>query len=59
MSSFINPRSVNTYLSGIANKLEPHYPGIRTIRTHPLMVRTPQAVRCKKRFATDVLRLCG
>lgn len=39
-SCFIEPRSVATYLSGIMNKLEPHFPGIRAVRRHHIVKRT-------------------
>jgi len=40
MCHHINPKSVSTYLSGICNTLEPHFPNIRTLRLDPLVVRT-------------------
>jgi len=40
MSHHINPKSVGTYLSGICNTLEPHFPHIRKIRLDPLVVQT-------------------
>src|ERR1700683_4785986 len=39
-SSFINPKSVESYLSGICNQLEPFYPQVRKNRLSPLVTRT-------------------
>jgi hypothetical protein len=38
-SHYINPRSVDSYLSGICNTLEPFYPYVRQSRKHPLVVK--------------------
>lgn len=38
-SHYINPRSVDSYLSGICNGLEPYYPHVREARKHPLVVK--------------------
>ena len=46
MSHFIKPTSVDSYLSGICNQLEPFYPSVRASRRHPLVVRTLRG--CKK-----------
>ncbi|KAI0784796.1 hypothetical protein C8Q75DRAFT_794835 [Abortiporus biennis] len=40
MSHFIQPRSVNSYLSGICNQLEHLYPDICKSRKSPLVTRT-------------------
>src|ERR1700734_1472722 len=39
-SFFINPKSVDSYLSGICNQLEPFFPDIRKNRVSPLVTRT-------------------
>src|SRR5258708_10185397 len=38
----ISIRMITSYLSGIAHHLEPFYPSIRSIRKHPLVVKTLQ-----------------
>ncbi|KAJ3532167.1 hypothetical protein NMY22_g7856 [Coprinellus aureogranulatus] len=40
MSSYINPRSVASYLSGICHCLEPSFPHVRDVRSSPLVKRT-------------------
>jgi len=40
MSHHINPRSVNTYLSGIVQQLEPYFPDVRDARNSSLVKRT-------------------
>lgn len=46
MSRHINPHSVDSYLSGICNQLEPHFPDVRTIRKSPLVACTyPQRMQ--------------
>jgi hypothetical protein len=42
MSHHIQPRSVDTYLSGVANQLEPHFPHVRQSHLSPLVKRTVQ-----------------
>jgi hypothetical protein len=42
MSHHIQPRSVDAYLSGIVNQLEPHFPHVRQSRHSPLVKRTVQ-----------------
>ena len=37
---FIKPDSVRSYLSGICSQLEGFYPQVRTVRKHPLVVKT-------------------
>jgi len=39
-SAHINPKSVESYLSGICNQLEPFYPQVRKNRLSPLVTRT-------------------
>ena len=39
-SAHINPKSVESYLSGIANNLEPFFPDVRSNRASPLVKRT-------------------
>src|SRR5258705_10463265 len=41
-SAHINPKSVDTYLSGIANQLESHFPEVRTARKSALVSRALQ-----------------
>jgi hypothetical protein len=40
MSHHIQPRSIDTYLSGIVSQLEPHFPSIRTTRQSSLVRKT-------------------
>jgi hypothetical protein len=40
MSSYIDPKSVTAYLSGISHCLEPSFPGIREIRRSPIVIQT-------------------
>ena len=40
MSHHIQPRSVDNYLSGIVNQLEPHFPSVRTARQSSLVRKT-------------------
>jgi hypothetical protein len=54
MSSFIHPRSVNKYLSGICYLLEPLYPDIRRTRHHPLVSRTMKG--CRRLYGTPASR---
>ena len=42
MSHHINPRSVNTYLSGISQQLETHFPTVKAARNSLLVRRTVQ-----------------
>ena len=39
-SFFINPKSVDSYLSGVANLLEPFFPDVRKNRSSQLVTRT-------------------
>jgi len=38
-STYIEPRTIGSYLSGIASQLESVYPHVRVSRNHPLVVR--------------------
>ncbi|KAF7966215.1 hypothetical protein HWV62_39668 [Athelia sp. TMB] len=46
MSHHIKPSSVDSYLSGICNQLEPFFPDVREARRHRLVTRTLRG--CKK-----------
>ncbi|EIW74034.1 hypothetical protein CONPUDRAFT_68006 [Coniophora puteana RWD-64-598 SS2] len=39
MQTYIRPKSISSYLSGICNQLEHLYPEVRAVRKHPLVVR--------------------
>ncbi|KAF7362575.1 hypothetical protein MVEN_00606200 [Mycena venus] len=54
MSAHINPRSVNSYLSGICNQLEPYFPDVRARCNSPLVTRT--VAGCMRRYGTPVRR---
>ena len=45
MSHHIQPRSVESYLSGIVSQLEPHFPSVRASRQTQLVRRTLQGAR--------------
>ena len=47
-STYINPKSVDTYLSGICNQLETHFPNVRDARKSALVSRALQGA--KRRF---------
>lgn len=49
MCHHISPNSVDSYLSGICNQLEPHFPGVREVRKSTLVSKTLRG--CK--------RICG
>ena len=65
MSHHINPRSVNTYLSGISQQLETQFPTVKEARNSILVRRTLQgcmrmrgvATTCKRALTTDDLLL--
>ena len=65
MSHHINPRSVNTYLSGISQQLETLFPTVKEARNSTLVRRTLQgcmrmrgtATTRKRALTTDDLRL--
>jgi hypothetical protein len=40
MCHYLNPRSVNTYLSGISQQLEPYFPSVRDARNSNIVRRT-------------------
>ena len=52
LSSFIKPDSVNTYLSGICQQLEPFFPDVRRNRKSMLVSRTMTG--CMRRFGSLV-----
>ncbi|KAG2743561.1 hypothetical protein P692DRAFT_20666066, partial [Suillus brevipes Sb2] len=52
LSHHIEPRSVDNYLSGIANRLEFMFPDVRVARRSPLVTRTLQG--CKRRLSKPV-----
>jgi hypothetical protein len=54
MCHHISPKSVDAYLSGICNQLEPYYPHVRTNRRHQLVARTLRG--CKKLRAVATTR---
>lgn len=54
MCHHIRPNSVDSYLSGICNQLEPHFPNVREIRKGMLVSRTLQG--CKRLRGTAVRR---
>lgn len=53
-SSFINPNSVDTYLSGICNQLESHFPDVRQNRKSALVCRALKGA--KRRFGRSTTR---
>lgn len=54
MCHHIKPQSVDNYLSGICNQLEPYFPDIRSIRRHHLVTKT--LAGCKKMCAVGTTR---
>lgn len=52
LSHHLEPRSVDNYLSGIANRLEFMYPDVRAVRRCPLVTRTLRG--CKRRLSKPV-----
>ena len=54
MCHHIKPSSVDAYLSGICNQLEPFYPHARSNRRHQLVARTLRG--CKKLRAVAITR---
>ena len=64
MSHHINPRSVNTYLSGISQQLETYFPTVKEARNSTLVRRTYQccmrmrgtATVCKRALTVDDLQ---
>jgi hypothetical protein len=53
-SHFIEPRSVDNYLSGICSELEPYFPDIRAMRRHPTITKTLRG--CKRLRSSGVQR---
>jgi len=56
-SSYIEPRSVDSYLSGICHQLESYFPDIRTARSSPLVKRTLRG--CKRMKSSPINRKCA
>jgi hypothetical protein len=54
MSHHIDPKSVSSYLSGICQQLEPHFPNVRLARHSPLVERTLKG--CLRLYGTAVKR---
>jgi hypothetical protein len=54
LSHHIEPRSVDSYLSGIVNRLQPHFPTIASTRKSLLVSRTLKG--CKRRLSRPVNR---
>ena len=52
MSHHINPRSVNSYLSGISQQLETHFPTVKAARNSTLVRRTLQGCMRMRGTAT-------
>jgi hypothetical protein len=50
----INPKSVDSYLSGIVHQLEPYFPDVRTARSSVLVRRTLRG--CKRMKGTPTVR---
>ena len=44
-SSYINPKSVDSYLSGICNQLESHFPDIRNVCKSPMVSQALKGVK--------------
>lgn len=53
MSHHINPRSVNTYLSGVSQQLEAHFPAVKEARNSTLVRRTLQGCMRMRGVATN------
>ena len=53
-STYINPKSVDTYLSGICNQIETHFPRVRDARKSTLVSRALQGA--KRRFGVPTHR---
>ncbi|KAG1871147.1 hypothetical protein C8R48DRAFT_582624, partial [Suillus tomentosus] len=54
LSHYIEPRSVDSYLSGIVNRLETHFPHVREARKSLLVTRTLKG--CKRRLSKPIQR---
>lgn len=57
MCAHIKPNSVDTYLSGICNQLEPYFPDVRKARASPLVHRTLDG--CRRLRGTPTSRKCA
>ena len=57
MCHHINPRSVNTYLSGVSQQLETHFPGVKEARNSTLVCHTLQG--CMRMRGTAMVRKCA
>jgi len=53
-SSYIEPRSMDSYLSGICHQLESYFPDIRAARSSPLVKRTLRG--CKRMKSSPINR---
>ena len=53
-STYINPKSVDSYLSGICNQLESHFPDVRNVRKSPMVSRALKGA--KRRFGRTTMR---
>ena len=51
-SSYINPKSVDSYLSGICNQLEPYFPDVHKNRITPLVAQTLAGAKRHRGIAT-------
>ncbi|KAI0092910.1 hypothetical protein BDY19DRAFT_867929, partial [Irpex rosettiformis] len=66
MSHQIKPSSVDAYLSGISNQLEPFFPHVHQARKFPLVARTLAGCKrmlgsssiCKRPISIDDIRRC-
>ncbi|KAL1950137.1 hypothetical protein VTO73DRAFT_5260 [Trametes versicolor] len=56
MCRHIEPRSVNSYLSGVCSGLEPWFPDIRNIRSSQLVSRTLRG--CMRLYSKPIKRKC-
>ena len=54
MSYYVNPRTVNTYLSGISQQLEPYFPLVKEARNSTLVRRTLKG--CMRMRGTSTVR---
>jgi hypothetical protein len=46
MSFYVNPCTVNTYLTGISQQIEPYFPSIREIKNSSTVKRTLRGCMC-------------
>jgi hypothetical protein len=54
MSHYIKPSSVATYLSGICNCLEPHFPDVRSVRNSPVVTRSLAGMKKLRGFSVPL-----